>query len=544
MLRKENWLFRSLALVALAALSAVAMGQKAPVDLNGSYRAPSSGPLNPTVRSASGVAAAATTPIDFSGGNVFERGGVNAVPENALNGSFTPFNDTTKKPSSLTLAYALDFSFQADVQVSGNWKPFQWGQGIGNVPPFATGDTFGVGWVNSLNTFGVQIVKNMGGQYVARISSVRYPSGSLGVLETNGTPATFPLGTTRIRVAGAMNSLGYLSATAMALDGPAANIVYPLGTTNGTNLDTNTPWTIDFANVGYIAGFETMEHVASTASATVSNFETDAVQNGLYITTDDPYVRSSDASIAYRLGQANLLQPVTGYQAFMASGPGQTFLSAAYVGPYSTFQPPVVTSALNASAAHPTPNQLDTTVLTMLFAPGGTETASGVSFRPNTFTQTNLFGGPPPTFNDIPATTVNSNTVLIDNTAPTVAVPVLSGSAWSSPQVVAGTLTITVDAADLGAQQSGLDGRPAGTITWSDSSTTAVDTYSLVGNSFQADVPVSPTTPNGNATLSLLVCDRAVIFSKRFVFVKFVCVQVFVRSSRWARCPSLAACEA
>ncbi len=68
-----------------------------PVDLNGSYRSSSSGALNPLVNSASGIGVAATIPIGF--GQVFERNGVNAVVDNAVNGSFTPFNDSTKVPN-------------------------------------------------------------------------------------------------------------------------------------------------------------------------------------------------------------------------------------------------------------------------------------------------------------------------------------------------------------------------------------------------------------------------------------------------------------
>jgi hypothetical protein len=56
---------------------------------------------------------------------------------------------------------------------------------------------------------------------------------------------------------------------------------------------------------------------------------------------------------------------------------------------------------------------------------------------------------------------------------------------------------------------SGLDGRPTGTITWSDGSITPLTMFSDIGNWFSVVVPITPTTPNGTATLSLTVCDRS-----------------------------------
>lgn len=477
-----------------------------PVDLNGSYRSTSSGPLNPLVGSASGIAVAATIPI--GSGNVYERGGVNAVPENILNGSFTPFNDTSKLPSLLGFATVDGTTYEADLELSGTWKPFQWGQGVGNVPPFATGDTFGVGYINSFNSFGVQIVTTLGGQYRARISSTRIATGSIGVLETNGTPVSFPMGTTRVRVNGTVAG-GLFSATVMPLDGPNAFTTYALGTTNGLNLDTNVPWALTYTSAGFVAGFETHEHVSAAANATVSSFTTDAVSNVMFSFADDPYVRSVDPLIYYRIGQANLLQLITGFQAFMNSGAGQTFASGLYLGPNSTFFPAVITAALDAAGASNLPSQINTTIAELRFTPGGAEVATGAGFRANTGAQTNLFAGGPPSYSDVLATTSGSNTVVIDNTLPTLTVPSLGGSAWISPNVVPGTLTISTTAADPGAQQSGLDGRPSGVITWGDASTTPVTSFSVAGNTFQATLPITTSTPNGTATLVMQVCDRA-----------------------------------
>lgn len=480
-----------------------------PVDLNGSYRSPSSGALNPLVNSASGIGVAATIPIGF--GQAFERNGVNAVVDNAVNGTFTPYNDTTKVPNALFLANANDANgtaFDADVDLSGTWKPFQWGQGIGNVPPFATGDTFALGLINSFNSFGVQIVTNGSGQYVARIASNKLSTGSIAALETNGTPATFPAGTTRVRLSGQVIG-GLFTATATPLDGPAAMTVYPLGSTNGTNMNTNFPWALTYDNMGFVAGFETHEHVAAGANATVSNFTTDAIGNAMYLFADDPYVRTVDGAIDYRLGQANLLQTVSGFQAFMNNGAGQTFATASYAGPYTTFNPPTINAALDAAGAAVTDNQANVTDANIRFTPGAGETATGMGFRPNTGNEVNLFAGGAPNYLDINATTSGSNTVLIDNTAPTLTAPTLGGSAYSAPNVVVGTLTITANATDLGAQQSGLAGRPTGVITWSDASTTSVSTISVTGNTFQASLPITNSTPNGTATLVLSVTDRA-----------------------------------
>lgn len=499
-----------------------------PVDLNGSYRSSSSGALNPLINSASGIGVAATIPIGF--GQVFERNGVNAVVDNAVNGSFTPFNDTTKVPNALGVVNANDAdgtALEADIDLSGSWKPFQWGQGIGNVPPFATGDTFAVGMINSFNSFGVQIITNGSGQYVARIASTRLSTGSIAALETNGTPATFPAGTTRVRVSSRVIG-GLLMATAMPLDGPNALMVYTLGSTNGLNMDTNSPWLLTYNNMGFVAGFETHEHVAAAANATVSNFTTDAIGNAMYLFTEDPYVRSVDASIAYRLGQANLLQTITGFQSFMNAGAGQTFASATYAGPYSTFFPPIISAALDAAGADPNANQANATDANILFTPGAGEVATGMGFRPNAGTSINLFAGGPPNFSDVLATTAASNTVVIDNTAPVLTAPTLGGSAYVTPNVYVGTLTLTMNATDLGAQQSGLAGRPAGVITWSDSSTTAVSTVSVTGNTFQASVPITNTTPNGTASLTVTVTDRAGNTSTQTITFNVTTVNVVV----------------
>lgn len=481
-----------------------------PVDLNGSYRAASSGPLNPTVRSADGFAVAATGPIDFSGGYVFERGGVNpsSAPENALNGSFTPFNDVTKQPNALSVTNVNGTAMEADVELSGTWKPFQWGQGIGNVPPFATGDTFNVGWANANNSFGVMFSTTLGGNYIAKLASTKYPSGALGLLETNGTPATLPAGTTKVRLNASVSS-GYLTATVMPLDGPAAYTVYTLGTTNGSNLDTNVPWTITTNNMIFLAGFTSMENPAAAANATISNFSTSAVANAMFAFCDDPYVRSSDPNIAYRIGQANLAQSITGWQGFMFNGTGQTFGSGTYGGPYTSYVYNPITSALDFDGSAALGNQANLTLASLLFAPGGSEVATGVGFRPDSGTQQNLFSGDAPTFTDILANEFGSNTVLIDNTAPAIGTPTLSGTGYVAPNVVPGNLNIDVVASDPGAQQSGLDGRPAGSITWSDASVTSVSMFSLVGNTFRAIIPITSGTPNGTATLNLQVCDRA-----------------------------------
>ncbi len=477
-----------------------------PVDLNGSYRSPSSGPLGP---SQSGIAVAATFPFGF--GNVFERNGVNAVADNAVNGSFTPYNDTTKLPNFLALATANDgdgTTFEADIDLSGTWKPFEWGGSPPNFPPFATGDTFAVGMMNSFNSFGVQFVTDLAGFFKARISSTKLSSGSLGVLETNGTPATFPAGTTRVRV-NASVSAGLLTATVMPLDGPDAYVVSPLGSTNGLNLDTNSPWLITYTSIGFVAGFETHEHVSAAANATVSNFSTNAVPNAMYLFTDDPYVRSVDPNIAYRAGQANLLQLITGYQAFMLAGGGQTFASGTYVGPYTTFFPPVITTLLNASAAGVSPNQANVSFVDFLYTPGGAEVATGMGYRPNAGTENNLFAGGPPLYSDFLSNAFGSNIVVIDNTAPTLSPITLGGTAYSPPNVIVGTLNITIDATDLGAQQSGLDGRPAGQVTWSNATTTPLSTVSIIGNTFRTSIPITLSTPSGPATISLSVTDRA-----------------------------------
>lgn len=485
-----------------------------PIDLNGSYRAPSSGPVVPnpvstSQRSQPGIAFAqtVTTPgIGFA----FERNGSNLPAENAIGGSFTPFNDGTKVPNTLVLPTANGTTFEADLTLSGTWKPFQFGAGIGNVPPFATGDTFTVGYNNAANAFGVQLVQDLAtGQYEARIASILNATGSLAILETNGTPITFPAGTTQVRVRGQVVG-GVFSAEVIALDGPGPFNWASLGSTDGTNMDTNAPWSLNAANMAFSAGFLSYEHMNARANAIVSNFSTNAVPNVMYAFADDPYVRSADPAIIYRVAQANLLQAVTGFQSFMSLSGGQTFQSAAYAnGPYTTFNPPTITALLDMAGAGPLENQANINFAEVVTTPGGAQTTVGLSFRPNAGTSQNLFSSGAPNFDDILATTVNSNQVIIDNIAPALAAPTLAGSAWVSPNAVQGNLLISTTATDSGSMASGLDGRPSGTITWSDSSVTPVTTYSDVANWFSTVIPITPSTPNGLATLSLTSCDRS-----------------------------------
>lgn len=469
-----------------------------PVDLNGSYRSPNSGTVG---SGASGIAVAATIPIGF--GTVYERSGTNSIFENVVNGTFTPFNDLTKAPNNLFMANANGTSFEADVKLDGSWKPFQFG-GSDPMVPKATGDTFGIGWIGAVNTFGIRFATDLSGNYVAHLSSSKIVTGSHAILDSNGSPATLPAGTTRVRVNASVVG-GMLTGSVMPLDGPAAYQVFNLGSTNGSNMNTNSPWTIDFTNVGFFAGFETHENQASKAGAYVSNFNTNAIPNALYVTTDDPYVRSSDASIDYRVGQANLGAEVSGYQVFMQLLGGQGFASGLYQGPYQQFFPATIGSNLDFAGAGYYSNQMNGRVASIKAFPGALEAATGINFEP----APNLFSSAAPYFSDIPANVRNSNVVLVDNTPPAMTSPVLGGSSWVAPNAVVGTLTFVVDAKDVGTHQSGLDVRPYGVITWSNGSTTSVTTSSEVGNNFVGSVPITSSTPSGPATLSLTVVDRA-----------------------------------
>jgi len=484
-----------------------AVPSRFPVDLDGSYRAASSSPLqrSPDVRSSSGFAIAATVPIDFSGGSVFERSGVTTVPENVVNGTFTPFNDGVKKPNNLTVS-PEGSNFMADVEISGTWKPFVFGGEVSGIP-FAQGDVFGLGWTNATNSFGVQVVNEYySGQFAVRLSKTMVGSGALGV--GSGSQYLVPAGTTKLRVYAEVVG-GLLKGLVMPLDGPDAETIHSIGSTDGTDLTGGNHSVIGLTTGGFLAGFETMEHPDSSANATVRNYTSNCQSNVLYAFADDPYIRTLDGagSINYRVGQSNLGVPVTGWQAFMNAGGSQTFVSGSYAGPYSTFFPGSITSALDASGADAYSNGQNTDVATLSFTPGGGESATGAGFRANTGTQINLFADD--NFNTFNATCWGSNTVLIDNTAPTLGVPVLGGTGYVAPNAVVGDLDITVNAADNGAFASGLDGRPSGQIAWASGPPTTISTFSYVGNTFHAVVPITYSTPNGPATLTLSVCDRA-----------------------------------
>lgn len=462
-----------------------------PVDLNGTYRSTSSGTPG---SGQSGLAGAFTTTLAALG--TAQTLEINAsLP--ATSGTFTPFNDFAKKPHLLDFASVNNTSFEADVEVSGDWVPFQWSP--------ATGDTFALGFMNNVMTFGVRLTKNSLGQIVANLAGRNHQFGGLQVLEPGATLAD---GTTRVRI-NAVVSSGVMTATVTALDGPDAFNPHSVGSSNGSNMVGNVnhggPITFSFANAGYTAGFETHENQASAANAKVTHFTTSAGTNALYQFVEDPYIRSLDGpgSILYSVGQANLLQGVRGFQTFMNASGMQSFNSGLYSGPFTVFNPSTISSAL-AAAATVTPaisNNIE--VARIFFDPSSTEGAASMGFNPNVGSSANIFADLD--FADILANVLSSNTVLIDNTAPSLGTPQLIGSQYNG-NVVQGNLKITVNAVDF---SSGLDGRPEGVITWSDNSKTTLPTYSLSANDFQSAIAITSSTPNGPASVTYTVTDRA-----------------------------------
>ncbi len=465
-----------------------------PVDLNGSYHGVNSGPG----AGKSGYAAAYTIP--FTGiGQVFEKNGTDASPV-PVRGTYTPFS-AAKDPKQIVFNNLNDgggTSFEADLEISGNWLPWHWSP--------ATGDTFSVGFVNQDMTYGVRFSKDNSGQIVAQIGAENFTS--FGVQLSN-TVAQIDPGTTRVRV-NASFSGGFLTASVTPLDGPDAFTTIQLGTTDGHDMDGNVghggPVTFTSLNTGFTAGFECHENQSSSADVKVTDFNTNRPTNAMFVFADDAYVRSLEGAgaIEYRVGQANLAQSVCGYQSFLDTAGSQAFAGGAYWGPYTDPVPSVPTiigGYVNISANMLASTNANLTDAVLRYSPTGAGSAWLSFAGPN-----NLFAGSSPDFFDISANVFGSNLVLVDDTAPVLGTPTFS-DAFYNGNAIQGNLKVSLDASD--ANGSGLDERPNGVITWHDGTKTAISTYSLIDNTFQANVPITPTTPNGPASVTFTVRDRA-----------------------------------
>jgi hypothetical protein len=238
----------------LLALASLVTAQAVPVDLAGRYFVPGGG---------------ASAKARTSGAErVVEPG---TVPE----GTFTPFSDAFKPPRSLELSL-VGSSWSAEIRLTGSWGP----DDQARVGSLAGSASVLVGWSGAGFRF-------------------RDPDDGSAFFEDSG-------GATRFRLECSVDVLGLKTLRVTALDGAGAGS-FGVSASNAGGPS------------GASAGFEVSvgSPAASLADLEVLRFEVGRPANSLFLHCDHPYVRPGQ-TIHYRLGMANLAQPIGGFQAFLA----------------------------------------------------------------------------------------------------------------------------------------------------------------------------------------------------------------------------------
>lgn len=248
------------------------------------------------------------TPVDLGGTFFFSGDGtqIQAVtvgsdrvsePAGALEGTYSPFSDARKPPQLLALSL-LGRSMEADIECLGAWA--QDGDGIPDRA--ALGSLAGSAFV---------IVER-----TALGFRFRDPDGDLAFL-------TDTTGATRFRVRIVVDGAGSKTISVTTLDGSSP------GTMATSNQNGGGP-------SGAVAGFKIALTGGfgrkGTGAVKVSNFTATAPGNSLSLFADDCYVRPGE-TIDYRLGMSNLMQPVGGFQAFLAKQgllTAQTYVTGLY----------------------------------------------------------------------------------------------------------------------------------------------------------------------------------------------------------------------
>lgn len=528
----------------LASRLATPLGR--PVDLAGSYTAPSSVFTSLVAADAVGVASATTGIAGLITSQVTEvSGGLGP----AFIGTFTPFNSTPKLPrlASIPAASANGATINAVVSLGGEWSTWRWGGSYSAT--FATGDTFSVGIGNQWQTMGVQFVRDhISGHFRARMASVNLAprngisdgTANIGALAGNegvafGAPAANTstagfAGATRFMVSmivGVNSMRGFVT----PLNGSNAGQAVDLGTISKTNMNTNSPWT-PFTNVNsfFVAGFNTYMNRRSEAEAAIESFTTTVGDNAHYSWADDAYVQGSER-IQYRVGMANLIGKTYGYQgSYISSGDqGGPFTFQNLIYPFNfPLTNPTIGSLQYAAGMQVNPINLDGTdvdlpVASMSFAP--TVATNGLAW---VTPQNTFLGALAAYYSDFDGNPIGSpamiqsNQVVVDSTLPNVnpvsltflpplAPPISVPFGPGSPNIAAGPFQLVVSSFDGGSVPSGLATRP--TYEWDFGNNGSVDVsgrmQSGTGSNFIADFTIPDTATLGPAKLTICATDRA-----------------------------------
>lgn len=245
---------RFITLSALVAASLAAGAQAVPVDLSGNYLAPGAGQQ----------ARATTSGSDRVG-----------EPIGVLEGTFTPFSDALKPPRLLAVSLA-GTGWLAEIRLSGGW---------------AAGDEARIG---SLTGSAAVIVEPSGTGF----RFVDPDDGSVFFADAGGAA--------RFLLESMVDPVGLKSLRVTALDGAHAGTFGVSASNSGGPSGATAGFEVSLSSTG-----------PSLADLQVLRFEVGRPGNSLFLHCDDPYVRPGE-TIDYRLGMANLAQPVGGFQAFLA----------------------------------------------------------------------------------------------------------------------------------------------------------------------------------------------------------------------------------
>jgi hypothetical protein len=419
----------------------------------------------------------------------------------AQDATYSPFSDDVKPPSSLLVGLrGHGFTFDVDMHELSRW--------VDSVT-YIDNEYFEVGAGSNLNgddgrpAVWVLCWKNAGAFRI----ELQTTSGVGGPFYAAATDES------RFHVEAWVNAANtQMWATVTPLNGAGAGVPHTIGP-----LPLSLPED-DVSNIGFFVGSPSYAE-KSIAKATVSSFNTNAAPNALYLFADDPYVTTSEA-IDYRLGMAGLTAYVAGFQAFL-SNPSENVQGPLSSRTYSTSPFPLhilpeglqTDGGVDYTAPHGQDGLLlDATLAHFRFASLAAQGAAGLVIEPDNG------AGAPTRFSDctgveVAPTRLNSNTVVVDDTPPTLSdlTAVQAAGDVIGGIAIQGPLSISVKAYDNanGSIGSGLADRPTIKITWSNGTSTALETVSGPDNEFRAECAIGPFTPCGPATVSVTASDNA-----------------------------------
>ncbi len=452
-------------LVTTSPVLVAAVGEQGiPVDLDGTY-------MMPEKDMASAATTGATQVSESSNGG------------SALNGTYTPFDSAFGKLPKIQEVMLTDASWSCIVGLSG-------GQVSGSAYKIgctAVGDTGTKGALVSIAKSGASLVL-----------SLRSTDGTLTT-----SPVTETTGASRFLLHMDVDSLGAASATAQTLNGSHPGTTYALGNIS-TTIDTNAGFIVE-ADGGGVAG-------SSTASMTVSGFvTTGGPLNVMYAFCDSPFAKSSGA-LDYRLGMANVDRPLAGFQAALnnmvpavqGNLDGRTYTVSPFTSHFLGFGLLLDGGVTYINLYSGLQTWATLSDLTFAAPPVQGVAALGIDASNGSLVTrfSDEFGSA------VTATRLDSNTTVVDNTAPVLsslsatqgATDVLNGAHVT----VQGTVHITVDARDL---EAGLAGFP--TIDIPELGVSGALMSADTGNTFSYDAVVSAASPCGTAHITIGAADDA-----------------------------------